>query len=78
MKAFIVTNPTYSEFRAGEPIAFNLAQNAFRVEKKSHFKKWMEWDKQRVLIDARGDEVDVYLYTDSDPFTFEVMEVTSD
>ena len=71
MGRFMVTSPTFSAFRAGEPIAFELARRAVEIEDKSHFKRYLDGK----LVVGKGNIVYVYMNNSDEPFSFICEEI---
>lgn len=71
MKKQLIISPSFGAFRAYEPVAFELAEQAVYKENKTHFTRLT--DAGRVI--AKGNKIIVELHGVEDPFYFDLISV---
>lgn len=81
---YVITSPAFSEFRAGEPQAYRIAEKILNEENNMNFTRSYtvkrrtgnQWETAHIAkVTAKGDMIEVVLKEGEEPFVFNVEEL---
>ena len=75
MTKYLVVSPTFSDFRAGEPEAFRIAEAALEYMRPWEIVKHGVYNGHKIELNNDNTEISVWIHNDEKPFKFIVVAV---
>lgn len=72
MKKIILVSPSFSGFRTGEPIAYEMAERAYALNDNLVFKYPVQLAGNYGVVQGKRTSCRVYLNNDPEPYVFDV------